>query len=366
MGYHVIRPSYNSKSKNTRGVGCTLYEARGPETARLNEVRKLVEAMAEINPHLGICQNLDIEQDLYVSTAIGCEALVGSTIGHQLASTEGDFNVSCDTSATDSLREGFDLTCSPILPTTLGPSVNLDRYNMSEQCKKLVGNLDISLEGAHELESKTVGQSTNELWTTSRSNRLTASNFGLIFKRKAAFTDKFTRSVLTDVKDLSHVPAIRYGRENESVAIDRYKKFMTNAGFNIKVLENGLAVNPSSPWLGASPDGKILDEKSGLGQLEIKCPMSYKDIDPLDACKDDKFYCELVDGKPTLKRSHNYFYQVQGQMGICCVEWCDFVVYTKKGMLISRIKFDESFWLDVFNKLTDFYMTTCLKLLCQA
>ena len=361
MGYTVIRPSYSSSSNNTRGLCCTLYEARDSRIEKPDEAQKLVETMAKINPNFGICKNVNLV-DCHVPTVLGCRAMVGSTLSHQLALSEGDFHVSCDTSATDSVTDGSDLNLC--LPITVVPFVNLADYRLSNEEEKVISDLDISRDDAHELEAKTVGQANNTLWKDSRLNRLTASNFGLICKRRVV-TEKFTKSVLTEVNDLSHVPAIKYGRENETRARERYTKYMANAGYNIKVLQSGLVVNPSFPWLGASPDGKIIDSKAGLGLLEIKCPMSFRDIDPLDACSDNTFYCRLVDGKPMLKRGHTYYYQIQGQMGTCGAQWCDFVVYTKKGMIVSRVKFEEDFWFDMFTKLTNFYMTSCVKLLCK-
>ena len=43
------------------------------------------------------------------------------------------------------------------------------------------------------------------------------------------------------------------------------------------VFDAGLVVNPSFPYLGASPDGKVYDptEKDPFGLLEIKNPYTY-------------------------------------------------------------------------------------------
>ncbi|XP_064625475.1 uncharacterized protein LOC135486546 [Lineus longissimus] len=273
------------------------------------------------------------------------------------------FNITCDTSATDSQTDDTDISNSS-LPRALGPEVNLQEYDLSENDKKALGLVQLSFDDARKLEAQTVGQSRNSLWGKSRLNRLTASNFGLICKRRS-YTEKFAKSVLTETKDLSRIPAIKYGRENEAKAIEVYHKYMTKAGYRIKILENGIVVNPSFPWLGASPDGKILDSNAGFGLLEVKCPASFKDVDPLEACASKNFYCELVEGKPRLKRKHSYFYQVQGQMGICGALWCDFVVYTKRGMIISRIEYDEDFWMEIMKKMTIFYMTSCLQLVCH-
>ena len=57
-----------------------------------------------------------------------------------------------------------------------------------------------------------------------------------------------------------------------------------------------------------------------------------------------------------LKHSHSYFCQVQGQMALTERKWCDFVVYTEKGICIERIEYDHFFWESVLlPKLINFY-----------
>ena len=45
-----------------------------------------------------------------------------------------------------------------------------------------------------------------------------------------------------------------------------------------------------------------------------------------------------------LKRRHQYYVQVQGQMAITERKWCDFIVYTTKGISVERVLFDPDFW----------------------
>ena len=42
-------------------------------------------------------------------------------------------------------------------------------------------------------------------------------------------------------------------------------------------------------------------------------------------------------------------------MGITGVKWCDFIVYTSKGLYVERIAFDAVFWQDLRCKLLDYY-----------
>ena len=56
-----------------------------------------------------------------------------------------------------------------------------------------------------------------------------------------------------------------------------------------------------------------------------------------------------------LKHNHNYFCQVQDQMAIGERPWCDFVIYTSKGISVERITFEHEYWDNVLVKLTEFY-----------
>ena len=58
----------------------------------------------------------------------------------------------------------------------------------------------------------------------------------------------------------------------------------------------------------------------------------------------------------TLRKGHQYNCQILGQMAIAGRPWCDFVIYTKKGISVERIKFDSDFWEKrLLPKLTEFY-----------
>ena len=77
----------------------------------------------------------------------------------------------------------------------------------------------------------------------------------------------------------------------------------------------GLVINTKYPHLGTSPNG-LIDE---AGTIEIKCPGStvWRDSSVYECCKDPTFYCAIdVKGEPSLKKSHLYYCQVQGQLAL--------------------------------------------------
>lgn len=70
---------------------------------------------------------------------------------------------------------------------------------------------------------------------------------------------------------------------------------------------------------------------------------------------DAQFCCEIQDTKLRLKRDHAYYIQVHGQMVLIGTKWCDFVVYTFKGLHVERIMYDGIFWDGILKKLMAFY-----------
>ena len=91
------------------------------------------------------------------------------------------------------------------------------------------------------------------------------------------------------------------------------------------------------------------------GLVEYKCPYSARDTTVEEACTKKDFMAHMKEGRVELKRTHKYYYQVQGQMAICRRTWCDFVIWTPYSITIERINFDENFWKDTYKKLEQFY-----------
>ncbi|CAH3021527.1 unnamed protein product [Porites evermanni] len=134
------------------------------------------------------------------------------------------------------------------------------------------------------------------------------------YREKSSEVLKCTLYEARQPSDLSNVPAIRYGISNEAKAANKYAEYMTGIGHDVQVLECGFVVSSTMPWLAASPDRKVIDKIFGFGLVEIKCPYSLRHLTPEGACADPSFYCQLVNGRPELKKDHPYYYQVQGQM----------------------------------------------------
>ena len=102
----------------------------------------------------------------------------------------------------------------------------------------------------------------------------------------------------------------------------------------------GLIVNPKWPWLGASHDG-ILKRNGHVIEIEVKCPVSKRNMSIKDACQDKNFCLTYENDKARLKQTYNYFYQCQGIMAVANMKKIDFIVLTIVDMHIETITFQK-------------------------
>jgi len=159
-------------------------------------------------------------------------------------------------------------------------------------------------------------------WFSSRKNKITASNIGILLPKTKEVcnpyikeynlydsfkcNDKLTcnpyQNKDTYIKERAGlIPyefrgniATNWGQKYEQIACDIYSMF-----YSKDVIEFGLIPHDTISWLGASPDG-ITPEGT---MIEIKCPMKRK-----------------ITGIPPLY----YWQQVQIQLEVCQLEECDF------------------------------------------
>ena len=136
------------------------------------------------------------------------------------------------------------------------------------------------------------------------------------------------------------IPALKWGREHESVARNDY---VAKVHRNFETALSGLVIDPTLPYL---PDGISSCDCCGTRLLEIKCPYKYKDVSPVCnvALSDSKFFLQKdVKGTVALSKKHNYYTQVQGQLLITHQKCCDFVCWTNAECLSKPFMLMKNF-----------------------
>lgn len=64
-----------------------------------------------------------------------------------------------------------------------------------------------------------------------------------------------------------------------------------------------------------------------------------------------------------VKKDHEYYAQVQGQLMITGCDFCDFVFYTKKDIHVNRLLPDITFIESMLTNLADFLKKICKTIL---
>ena len=240
------------------------------------------------------------------------------------------------------------------------PSYPINDHDFKNSCMEVKTSLNLSCCERKSLEMETRDQSSQPMWHVARSKRITASKCGKILCQKTKTVSLLRQCVYP--KPLLHPPVpIAWGRQHESIAIKKYTSHKNESGSTVSVDKCGFIVHPTKGWLGASPDGRVQDSTCSKpnGALEVKCPYSKRDQTPEEACSDSNFFCELVNSEVNLKHDHSYYHQVQLQLyvGTDLYDWCDFCVYTCKGVSTQRIFQDEEWQLKNIPELEMYFDT---------
>ncbi|KAM7305806.1 hypothetical protein ISCGN_015702 [Ixodes scapularis] len=241
-------------------------------------------------------------------------------------------------------------------------------------------------------EVTTRAQSKCPKWYTYRAGRITASTMKSVCSTSV---EKLSLSVLKRIcypeDSKFSTPATRWGLDHEEEAVQGYVGKVKSAHANFTYRRAGLYLSTRYPHLAASPDAVVQCDCCGSGLVEVKCPYTQRDSElhvtdqrcvndshciatssdalpqcsgsdseQRDVCADPKFCQKRVNGRLSLKHGHMYFYQVQTQMAVCNVEYCDFVVWTTKDIHVERVFRDGAFWSQVLPKATLLFVLAVL------
>lgn len=152
---------------------------------------------------------------------------------------------------------------------------------------------------------------------------------------------------------------VRWGCEHEKKARDTYTAVATQHHQDLTVCDAGLHIDPSRPYLGASPDALVSCSCCGDGVLEIKCPHSAKE-GVLHATENKHFCIENTDDGCGLKKDHEYHYQIQAQLFITRRKYCDFMVWSESNFYLQRIWPDADFFTEALQNVEAFYRSAIL------
>ena len=244
--------------------------------------------------------------------------------------------------------------------------LQLSYDELLEHCESVL--VDITQEMANVVEQETRAQNQSKFWFKQRAGRVTASKMKAVCHTNQAHLSRSLIKTICYPEEFSFSSKqTAYGSKNEKKARELYYKTSVKDHNDFQLSESGLVINPKWPVIGASPDGVVSCICCGKGVLEIKCPYSHQNTHIQDAASRDSTFClKIVDGSLRLDNSHAYYYQIQTQLFVCDVGYCDFCVCTfveddeSKGLHIERIYKNEAFWLECISKAEQFFKACLL------
>uniref|UniRef100_A0AAZ3NQ29 YqaJ viral recombinase domain-containing protein n=1 Tax=Oncorhynchus tshawytscha TaxID=74940 RepID=A0AAZ3NQ29_ONCTS len=225
------------------------------------------------------------------------------------------------------------------------PKLPLDGYRLlSSQCAYVLSHqeqfhlkaLETTYEMSHKVEVATREQSSSPEWHQLRKMRITSSRF-----RKVCHVRGETSA--------DHLAERMFKGSGMQTMEMKRGLAMEPTLKNVNFFPCGFVVHPDALWLGSSPDGIIFDPsvRPHFGLLEVKCPNVPSYVD----CP----YLKIQNGELKLKRSHAYYWQVQGQFLLTGCSWCDFVICAQEDVLVERISKDLQVSKTIREKVDHFY-----------
>ncbi|RDD45061.1 hypothetical protein TrispH2_002946 [Trichoplax sp. H2] len=192
-------------------------------------------------------------------------------------------------------------------------------YHAFEEYKKLY-----TQNSYDKLCAVTVFPKRSPLWKVHCAGRIIAS----MFHRIAHSINNPNRALIKCIMQYKleyDDAAVIYSKQMTDSALNCYLVTMRKNHGNFTLKATGLHINSKFPQFAASPDGIIHCECHGKGALEVICPYKYKE--GLTNWYKDKD-CPISESK-LLKENHPYFYQVQGLLLVCELDYCDFFIWTQ-------------------------------------
>ena len=279
--------------------------------------------------------------------AIAPKAAVFSSISLYAEESDGE---STDTADEDDLNTLPELLTSLFDPT---------KINITDE-KELVrisGNLyeeykdQSTINQYNNLTKVTKKQRLSDKWMLYRAGRITASNCKKAFILNVSKPAKSTIESIMQYKTAKG-KEINYGKKMEETAFKCYVNELSKKHEALRVETTGLHINHEFPFLGASPDGIVTCDCCEKRLLEIKCPFKFQK--GLDGWKSNDKTMPINENNE-MNIDHEYYYQIQLQMLVTDIKYCDFYVWSKgkneNDTFLITIQKDDAFCAKILEKL---------------
>ena len=242
-------------------------------------------------------------------------------------------------------------------------NTNLCDDQIRLKCNFIRSNYQCSPDQCSNLELATRNQTVCPLWYNHRKGRITGTKaHDVLVRRQTTPPDNLVKRIVGYRSfDISSKTAVKYGTDHEADARHIYTVQQINHHQNFTCRQSGFLIDSNDTFFGASADGIVDCGCCGKGVLEIKCPFSHKTHTAHEAANMDSNFYFNTDLR--LKTGHKYYTQIQLQMHVNKVRYCDFVVFTQPCepcIQITRIHHDDQFCKHLIKATVSFWTTFVL------
>jgi len=237
-------------------------------------------------------------------------------------------------------------------------------YNAKNKSKSLsqlieIGksiSLNVTNDEVKEISKITVNKEKSKFFVGLRRGRISGSNFKSCCVTTVENPSISTINYMMNPRHLDNVPCINYQIKNRKKALQKYMRQVIPEHENFEHNQCGLIINPRRPYFVGSPDGIVSCSCHGKGCVAIKC---------LKVLESGGSF-EVLTVKPNnilnrtgeiyfLERDHELFYQVQLQINLISLKYCDVVFWSPQDILIIRVHSDIDFWESAMHKALTFH-----------
>lgn len=217
-------------------------------------------------------------------------------------------------------------------------------------------SLNITNEEVKEISHSTLAHLKSKCSIGLRRGRITGSQFKNCCVASIENPPITTIRELINPTNLDNIPSIKYQIKNKKTALEQYKIIAITEHVDFMYNKCGIVINPRIPYFAGSNDGIISCSCHGNGCLEIKCMKSLESNPSI----------EMLTNKPNnilnkqgniyvLEKTHEIYYQVQLQINLINLNYCDVVIWSPEKFLLITVQPDVDFWNIALKKASIFH-----------
>lgn len=218
-------------------------------------------------------------------------------------------------------------------------------------------SLNITDDEVKEISKITLNKEKSKFYVGLRRGRITGSNFRNCCVASVENPPITTINYMLNPRHLDNVPSISYQIKNRKKALEQYKRESMFDHENFIYNQCGLIINPRLPYFVGSPDGVVSCSCHGKGCVAIKCLKILESGGSFDVLtsKPNNILNKKDDNSYVLERSHEIFHQIQLQINLISLNYCEVVFWSPEDILIVRVEPDIDFWQTEMNKALIFH-----------